>query len=247
MYFEQFRSLPHEQLVGIARRLWGDEKWKVRTRGWEQQEWDVFNRRLFDLSSFMQRLNGEYAKWYNRHFQRRGHFWAQRYKNPELLDLRALQDCLIYVELNAVRAGLVRRPEQWKGGSARWRWAGKHSDVLMPLQEIFPEVRPDKCFRTYRSLLYYRGGIRDREGQGMIPAAIVRQEQKRGFEHPGVYRQRIRAFTDGVALGPADRVRELLDCFRRQGIYHRRRHPVSQLQGSFYTCREQRSHAVSFG
>ena len=40
-----------------------------------------------------------------------GFFGADRFKSTLLEDDRALLDCMLYVELNAVRAGLVERPD----------------------------------------------------------------------------------------------------------------------------------------
>lgn len=78
----------------------------------------------------MQQIHSRFGAWYNRDTNRRGPFWSDRFKNAELLDLQAVQECLLYVELNAVRAGLVRRPEQWKYGSARLSWKKKDQGLF---------------------------------------------------------------------------------------------------------------------
>ena len=244
LFFKAFQRLQREELERRARLRWG-RKWFKKTRHWGDEDWLRFNRDLFDVSKFMQHINGEFAKWFNRMFGRRGPFWADRFRNPELLDNESVQDCLLYIELNAVRAHLARRPEQWKMGSAYWRWAGKKKDLLVPVEEFFPAQGNQSSFQVYRTLLFYRGAVAREEGQGTIPASILQLEEKRGFCKPGVFARRLRLFTDGVAIGAPQQIREMLAEYRKKGLYRRRRHPIPHLNGLLFTLREQRSHAFS--
>ncbi len=245
VFFQQLIWLGMQELRRRAQLRWG-KRWKRETANWQAEDWQQFNRNLFDVSKFMHHVECEFSKWFNRRTGRRGHFWAGRYKNPELLDQQALQDTTLYVELNAVRAGLVQRPEQWKMGSAYWRWAGKKQDLLMPVEELFPED-DGRSFETYRGMLYHRGAVPVEGKPGVIPEWVLRREQRRGFERPGLFRRHLRFFNDGVAIGSAPRLRRLLDEYRAQGRYQRRRHPIPQLEGRFFSLREQRSHAWSPG
>jgi len=231
-----------KQLRERAKLLYGN-RYQLKTENWSDAAWEKFNRRLFDISFLMQQINGRYGTWFNRRFGRRGHFWGDRFKNPELLSLPALQECLLYIELNAVRAGLVRRPEQWKGGSARLRWQQKDQD-LMPLSQIFTGIDPEKVYEVYRSRLYHRGAVPTKDGQASISQEVLERESRRGFAREGVYRQRQRFYTDGLAIGDREEVQDLLDEFRAKGRYHRRKYPISQLSGLLCSLREQRSHAA---
>ncbi len=72
----------------------------------------------------------------------RGHLWQERFHSFPM-DENYLLACARYVELNPVRAGLVRRPEQW-----RWSSAGAHLDgkadgvtALAPLLERVSDWR----------------------------------------------------------------------------------------------------------
>jgi REP element-mobilizing transposase RayT len=246
VHFEQFRTLDREQLEDRARLRFG-RRWKLKTRHWKPAQWEQFNRDLFDVSRFMQHVNGEFSKWFNRRYSRRGHFWADRFKNPELLDSHAVQNTILYCELNAVRAGLVRRPEDYRWGSAYWRWAGKKNHELIPLEDLFPAEMRQDAFTTYRTLLYHYGAVTSKERQAAIPSSIVRQERQRGFARPGLFRRRLRFFTDGVALGHRQQVSVLLENYRNRGLYQRRKNPIPQLGGLLFSLREQRSHAWSPG
>ncbi len=246
VFFEAYRELHRDELEHRARLRFG-RLWRLKTRHWDESHWQQFNRDLFDVSRFMQHVNGEFAKWFNRRFGRRGPFWADRFKNPELLDLQAVQNVVLYTELNAVRAGLVERPEDYRMGSAYWRWADKKTDLLMPLEELFPPERGEDAFTTYRALLYYRGAVATKDNQAVIPDSIVRQEEERGFARPGVFRQTLPFITNGVAIGSWQKVSALLEEYRQKRHYKRRRNPIPQLGGLFFSLREQRSHAFSPG
>lgn len=242
VHFEKPRPLSRDELKASAQKLYG-ERTEANTADWTDAQWETFNQRLFDVSKLMANVNGFYAQWYNREFGRRGHLWGDRFKNPELLGLEAVQDAVLYVELNAVRAGLVQRPEDWKWGSARWRLTGEDQE-LIPLEELFPPVPGTDVYRGYRARLYYRGAVPTRDNQAAIPRWILQQEQRRGFARPGAFRRRLRFMTDGLAIGPAEKVAQLLETFRKQSRYRRRRHPIPQLGGVLFTLREQRSHAL---
>ncbi len=241
VHFEKPRTLSRKELMESAHKLYG-QKTEETTAGWTDAQWETFNQRLFDVSKLMQNVDGFYALWFNRNFERRGHLWSDRFKNSELLGSEAVQDAILYVELNAVRAGLVKRPEQWKSGSARWRLTGEDQD-LIPLEELFPSDPGTDVYRSYRARLYYRGAVPTRENQAAIPRWILHQEQRRGFTRAGAFHQRLRFLTDGVAVGPAEKVAQLLATYRQQGRYRRRRHPIPQLGGVLFSLREQRSHA----
>ena len=241
VHFEKPRPLSRDELMDSAHKLYGRQAEK-KTADWTVAQWKDFNQRLFDVSKLMQNVNGLYALWFNRTFGRRGHFWSDRFKNPELLGTEAVQDAILYVELNAVRAGLGKRPEQWKLGSARWRLTGEDQD-LIPLEELFPSDPGTEVYSSYRARLYYRGAVPTREGQAAIPRWILHQEQRRGYTRAGAFRRRLRFLTDGLAVGPAEKVAQLLETYRQQGRYRRRRHPIPQLGGVLFSLREQRSNA----
>jgi hypothetical protein len=164
-----------------------------------------------------------------------------------LLDLEAVQNVILYNELNPVRARKVLRPEDHRWGSAYWRWAGKRTDLLIPIEELFPAEDGLDSFQVYRALLYHRGAVPLKDRQGVIPAAVRRREQKRGYARPGALRRRLRFVTDGIAIGGHQPVKLLLQRYREAGVYRRRKHPIPQLGGCLFSLREQRSHAFSPG
>ena len=69
-------------------------------------------RRLSSLSWFMGRLNEFIARAANKEDRVKGRFWESRFKCQALLDEAAIATCMVYVDLNPVRAGLARTPEE---------------------------------------------------------------------------------------------------------------------------------------
>ena len=69
------------------------------------------------LAQFMQTLEGDFAQAYNLRKGRSGAYWSDRYHAVMVERGEHLWRCLRYIDLNMVRAGVVREP-------AEWAWCG---------------------------------------------------------------------------------------------------------------------------
>jgi REP element-mobilizing transposase RayT len=72
-----------------------------------------------NLSKGMRELNGVYTQWFNQTHKRVGHLLQGRYKAILVEKNSYLLSLCRYVVLNPVRAGLVKKPEEWAWSSYR--------------------------------------------------------------------------------------------------------------------------------
>jgi len=243
--FESPREIDSKELKRRALILYPSDQSRQMMEFWPQEKWDRLQERLFDISEFMRNIQSAYARWYNHTYVRRGRFWADRFKSVYLSGMDAVLDCMLYVDLNPVRAGLVDRPEAWKGSSLYLREIGK-ADWLMSLCRVCRKRSNKASLREYRERLYFRGSIPTKPGQKSISEEVLAQERARGFEVSGVYLRRLGYFADGIAIGTEDFIRDQLSKLRENGYYLRRKHPIRHLEGIHLSLREQRTTTVLF-
>ena len=68
------------------------------------------------IASSMQLVAGRTAQEFNRRKNRKGAFWEDRYHATAVGTDQYLMQCLVYIDLNMVRAGVVEHPKDWVHG-----------------------------------------------------------------------------------------------------------------------------------
>ena len=87
-------------------------------------------KRLCSLSWFMGRLNEFIARAANKEDSVKGRFWESRFKCQNLLDDAAIAACMVYVDLNPIRAALAATPEESDFTSIQERIRAWHREMI---------------------------------------------------------------------------------------------------------------------
>ena len=170
-------------------------------------EW---RQRLISISWFMRCLNEPIAREANREDNVTGRFWEGRYTSQALLDEKALAACMVYVDLNPIRARMATTPEDSKHTSVKRRInkarrtqrpnrIDQQPEQLLPFagnpRNDMPTGLPF-CLNDYLELVDWSGRILRADKKGAIPselpAILLRLQMDarhwsyltRNFEHP---------------------------------------------------------------
>jgi putative transposase len=84
------------------------------------------------LSRTMKDLEGTYAGYFNRRYERTGGLYNGRFRSFPIDTERYWFTCMRYVELNPTRAGMVTRPEDYRWSSYRFNAFGEPDDLIVP-------------------------------------------------------------------------------------------------------------------
>ena len=86
-----------------------------------------YTRRMYNLSEYVKSLKQGFSMSYNRRHQRQGTLWESRFKSVLVEgSRRALWTVAAYIDLNAVRAGLVNDPQDYRFCGYAEAVAGNH-------------------------------------------------------------------------------------------------------------------------
>jgi len=88
-------------------------------------------REVLNLSKLMQGILRSYTAYFNKHYKKVGHLWQGRFKSKAIVKDGYLIDAIHYVELNPVRAGLVKTAGDYVWSSYRERVLGIASEEIL--------------------------------------------------------------------------------------------------------------------
>ena len=163
--------------------------------------------RMRDVSCFVKDLQQRFTCWFNRRHQRRGRLWADRYKSVVLDGGRALWECLKYLEMNPVRAGLCADPADYRFCSwGRYCGGGKH-----PFAAAFAKYAGDsQCtpghtpdFEETAALLRTELARVAAAERGGLPGEIdaAQEAARKGVPFDLRVMRRVRYWSDGAIIG----------------------------------------------
>jgi putative transposase len=90
---------------------------------------------------------GRTAQEYNRRKKRKGAFWEDRYHATAIESGEHLLQCLVYIDLNMVRASDVDHPSQWPHGGYNEIQAPRRKNVII----AYDRLRELAGFKDYES------------------------------------------------------------------------------------------------
>lgn len=88
------------------------------------------------LSNFMHDLNRTYTLYFNKRHNKVGHLWQGRFKSMIIAKDEYLIDCINYIELNPLRADLVKQLCEYPWNSYNCRALGKFDKIIDRLSLI---------------------------------------------------------------------------------------------------------------
>ena len=101
----------------------------------------------------MKNLGQRYVQYVNRTYRRSGTLWEGRFRSCLAQSEEYVLACYRYIELNPVRADMVKHPRDYSWSSYRFNAEGKKSDLLTPHEEYLRLGRVELDRRkTYREL-----------------------------------------------------------------------------------------------
>jgi putative transposase len=195
-----------------------------------------YTRRMHDLSEFMKSLLERFTRWFNRLHTRTGTLWEDRFKSVIVESGVAARTMAAYIDLNPVRAGMVKEPADYRWSSyGEAIGGGKKGDGKKAREGLVRAYFSDQgvgfdaqqwreVSRLYRRLMGI--ALSKEPGHSADQAELKRntsaakndaavQEDKDNdsvLQDLGVVKMlqcRVRYFTDGAVIGSKDFVNEV--------------------------------------
>jgi putative transposase len=194
-----------------------------------------YTRRMHDLSEFMKSLLERFTKWFNRKHLRSGHLWEDRFKSVIVESGVAARTIAAYIDLNPVRAGMVKDPADYRwssygeavGGGRKGNGKKAREGLVRAYfcdQGVgFDAGKWQEVSRSYRRLMGLALGKRPERAEVSESSKGLGQTTKNTAEllesednetvlkdlgMARMLRCRIRYFTDGAVIGSKEFVNE---------------------------------------
>ena len=194
-----------------------------------------FTYRMHDLSEFMKGLLIRFTRWFNRVHSRTGTLWEERFKSVIVESGVAARTMAAYIDLNPVRAGMVKDPAdfRWssygeavgggKKGNGRKAREGLVRAFFCDQGAGFEAEKWQEVSRRYRRLMGLALGRKpgradaagegNRAGQNTPNTAEILESKDNGtvLKDLGIAQMlyfRVRYFTEGAVIGSKEFVNE---------------------------------------
>jgi putative transposase len=123
------------------------------------------------IPQMMQAVGRRYVRFFNRRQARTGTLWEGRYRSTIIQAERYLLACMVYIDLNPVRAGMVDAPESYPWSSHGHYVSGRPDRLVTP-HPIWWELGNTPFAReaAYRELVH--AGLSGAQQQALTDSAL---------------------------------------------------------------------------
>ena len=251
---KRLSAISHEAVVAAVAgeiaeaRAAGDEVWVAGIHA-------RYTYRMHDLSEFMKTLLQCFTRWFNRTHQRSGTLWEERFKSVIVESGVAARTMAAYIDLNPVRAGMVKDPAEYRwssygeavGGGAKGNGKKAREGLVRACMGHqgagFDTERWKDASRIYRRTMGL--ALERKSGNAVVEKRVVRPQMNAAealeAEDDGtvladlgmaaMLRCRVRYFTDGAVIGSKDFVNEVF-ARARERFTERRKDGARRLKGN---------------
>ena len=139
-------------------------------------------RRMGDVPEFIKEFKQRFSRWYNKTYQRFGTLWAERFTSVLVEDVgNSVKTVAAYIDLNPVRAGLVKDPKDFRfcgyAAALNGVQALRHGLLSFLTSKDWAAAAAE-----YRMFLFVTGGSANRSDKVMLDPKVIRAELARGGE-----------------------------------------------------------------
>jgi putative transposase len=124
------------------------------------------------LPQMMQAVGRAYVRYFNLRHQRTGTLWEGRYRSNLIESERYLLACMVYIELNPVRAGMAVQPAEFKWSSHR-HCIGQGRDPLVTPHALFWGLGNTPFAREAAYALLVQTGLAQSERHQLTQSALA--------------------------------------------------------------------------
>ena len=232
--------------------FYGDES--MFASGWIPS----LREKLSSLSEFVKEIKQSFSRYYNNRHHRRGTLWGERFKSLIVENGETLINCLAYIDLNPIRAGIVERPEDYRWNSLGYHIQTGNKDNFLsldfgPVKYASLSLRElhkaglKECgvtdakerLRGYRRYVYEVGSLNQPENGSVkvIEDRVLEKERSRAFElsRSDRFRYRTRYFTDSGIIGSKEFVSTNYQRFKNlfESKHEKKPKPIKGLDGIY--------------
>src|SRR4030042_4496220 len=178
-----------------AEKRWNTyhEKTPFKRRADIEKDAEYVKDQMTDISSYMKRLNYHMTTGYNLPRNAQGTLWERRYQSSIVERGPAMVMTAAYIDLNAYRASLVTRPEDYRYSSLyELRHKNKAEKIPDPIDTTLLEeglhtglTSIEELYSTYRAYIYRAGASPHKDRPDGL---VITQDMQKQLEAYGLHR-----------------------------------------------------------